>query len=168
MRGVEYSGLTAVDGPIVVVRRSENSFYDEVVYVRDKNGEKKTGRIIDLNETAAVVQIFGSTTGLDLDSTTVEFLEEPLELRVGRGLLGRIFNGLGEPIDGYPEIISSRKVNVNGNPINPYARVYPRDFIQTGISSIDGMNTLIRGQKLPPKGSRSCGACAHCRRHGRR
>ena len=149
MRGVEYSGLTAVDGPIVVVRRSENSFYDEVVYVRDKNGEKKTGRIIDLNETAAVVQIFGSTTGLDLDSTTVEFLEEPLELRVGRGLLGRIFNGLGEPIDGYPEIISSRKVNENGNPINPYARVYPRDFIQTGISSIDGMNTLIRGQKLP-------------------
>lgn len=149
MRGVEYSGLTAVDGPIVVVRRSENSFYDEVVDVRDKNGEKKTGRIIDLNETAAVVQIFGSTTGLDLDSTTVEFLEEPLELRVGRGLLGRIFNGLGEPIDGYPEIISSRKVNVNGNPINPYARVYPRDFIQTGISSIDGMNTLIRGQKLP-------------------
>lgn len=149
MRGVEYSGLTAVDGPIVVVRRSENSFYNEVVYVRDKNGEKKTGRIIDLNETAAVVQIFGSTTGLDLDSTTVEFLEEPLELRVGRGLLGRIFNGLGEPIDGYPEIISSRKVNVNGNPINPYARVYPRDFIQTGISSIDGMNTLIRGQKLP-------------------
>ncbi|WP_443736505.1 V-type ATP synthase subunit B [Treponema sp.] len=149
MRGVEYSGLTAVDGPIVVVRRSENSFYDEVVYVRDKNGEKKTGRIIDLNETAAVVQIFGSTTGLDLDLTTVEFLEEPLELRVGRGLLGRIFNGLGEPIDGYPEIISSRKVNVNGNPINPYARVYPRDFIQTGISSIDGMNTLIRGQKLP-------------------
>ena len=149
MRGVEYSGLTAVDGPIVVVRRSENSFYDEVVYVRDKNGEKKTGRIIDLNETAAVVQIFGSTTGLDLDSTTVEFLEEPLELRVGRGLLGRIFNGLGEPIDGYPEIISSRKVNVNGNPINPYARVYPRDFIQTRISSIDGINTLIRGQKLP-------------------
>ena len=149
MRGVEYSGLTAVDGPIVVVRRSENSFYDEVVYVRDKNGEKKTGRIIDLNETAAVVQIFGSTTGLDLDATTVEFLEEPLELRVRRGLLGRIFNGLGEPIDGYPEIISSRKVNVNGNPINPYARVYPRDFIQTGISSIDGMNTLIRGQKLP-------------------
>ena len=79
----------------------------------------------------------------------MEFLEEPMELRVGKGLLGRIFNGLGEPIDGYPQIISDKKVNVNGNPINPYARVYPRDFIQTGISSIDGMNTLIRGQKLP-------------------
>ena len=149
MKGIEYAGLNAVDGPIVVVKRSENSFYDEVVYVRDKNGEKKTGRIIDLNKDTAVVQVFGTTTGLDLEETTVEFLDEPMELRVGHGLLGRIFNGLGEPIDGYPPIISSKKVNVNGNPINPYARVYPRDFIQTGISSIDGMNTLIRGQKLP-------------------
>lgn len=149
MKGIEYSGLDSVDGPIVVVKRSENSFYDEVVYVRDKTGEKRTGRIIDLNEETAVVQIFGTTTGLDLESTTVEFLEEPMELRVGKGLLGRIFNGLGKPIDGYPEIISDKKINVNGCPINPYARVYPRDFIQTGISSIDGMNTLIRGQKLP-------------------
>ena len=149
MKGIEYSGLDSVDGPIVVVKRSENSFYDEVVYVRDKTGEKRTGRIIDLNEETAVVQIFGTTTGLDLESTTVEFLEEPMELRVGKGLLGRIFNGLGKPIDVYPEIISDKKINVNGCPINPYARVYPRDFIQTGISSIDGMNTLIRGQKLP-------------------
>src|SRR5574344_1763750 len=149
MKGIEYSGLSMVDGPIVAVNRSENSFYGETVYVRDKAGEKRTGRIIDINEKSAVVQIFGTTTGLDLESTSVEFLEEPMELRVGTGLLGRIFNGLGEPIDGYPDIISSRKVNVNGNPINPYARVYPRDFIQTGISSIDGMNTLIRGQKLP-------------------
>ncbi|MCQ2247656.1 MAG: V-type ATP synthase subunit B [Treponema sp.] len=149
MKGIEYSGLASVDGPIVVVKRSENSSFDEVVYVRDKNGEKRTGRIIDLSEEYAVVQIFGSTTGLDLESTTVEFLEEPMELRVGKGLLGRIFNGLGKPVDGYPEIISDRKINVNGYPLNPYARVYPRDFIQTGISSIDGMNTLIRGQKLP-------------------
>ena len=149
MKGIEYAGLESVDGPIVVVKRCENSSFDEDVYVRDKFGEKRTGRIIDLNEDAAVVQIFGSTTGLDLESTTVEFLEDPMELRVGKGLLGRIFNGLGKPIDGYPEIISDKKVNVNGCPINPYARVYPRDFIQTGISSIDGMNTLIRGQKLP-------------------
>lgn len=149
MKGLEYKGLLQVDGPIVVVKRTPASFYDEVVYVRDKNGEKKTGRIIDINEENAVVQVFGSTTGLDLDDVSIEFLDEPMELRVGKGLLGRIFNGLGEPVDGYPEIISSKKVNVNGNPINPYARVYPRDFIQTGISSIDGMNTLIRGQKLP-------------------
>ena len=149
MKGIEYAGLESVDGPIVVVKRSENSSFDEVVYVRDKNGEKRTGRIIDLNEESAVVQIFGSTTGLDLNESSIEFLEEPMELRVGKGLLGRIFNGLGKPVDGYPEIISDKKINVNGNPINPYARVYPRDFIQTGISSIDGMNTLIRGQKLP-------------------
>lgn len=149
MKGIEYKGLEKVDGPIIVVKRTPNSFYDEVVYVRDKTGEKKTGRIIDLNEDTAVVQVFGSTTGLDLEGTSVEFLDKPMELRVGKGLLGRIFNGLGEPIDGYPPVISSTKINVNGNPINPYARVYPRDFIQTGISSIDGMNTLIRGQKLP-------------------
>ena len=149
MKGIEYKGLLQVDGPIVAVKRTPSSFYDEVVYVRDKNGEKKTGRIIDINEETAIVQIFGSTTGIDLKDTTVEFLSKPMELRVGRGLMGRIFNGLGEPVDGYPDIVSSKKVNVNGMPINPYARVYPRDFIQTGISSIDGMNTLIRGQKLP-------------------
>ena len=149
MKGVEYRGVTSIDGPIIIVRRTEKIFYGETVYVRDRNGEKRTGRVIDLSETAAVVQIFGTTTGLDLGETTYEFLDQPLELRVGEGLLGRIFNGLGEPIDGYPQIISNEKVNVNGNPINPYARIYPRDFIQTGISSIDGMNTLIRGQKLP-------------------
>ncbi len=149
MKGIEYTGLYQVDGPIIVAQRTPDSFYDEIVYVRDKNGEKKTGRIIDINDKTAVVQVFGGTTGLDLDSTSVEFLDKPMELRVGRGLLGRIFNGLGEPIDGYPDIVSSTKVNVNGLPINPYARVYPRDFIQTGISTIDGMNTLIRGQKLP-------------------
>src|SRR5574344_474397 len=149
MKGIEYRGITSVDGPIVVVRRTENVTYNETVYVRDRNGVKRTGRVIDLNESTCVVQIFGSTTGLDLDDTTVEFLNEPMELRVGDGLLGRIFNGLGEPIDGFPQIVSSKKIDVNGMPINPFARVYPKDFIQTGISSIDGMNTLIRGQKLP-------------------
>ena len=149
MKGVEYKGVNAVDGPIIIVRRSENVFYGEIVDVRDRYGQKRTGRIIDISEEYAVVQIFGSTTGIDLSESHVEFLDTPMELRVGEGLLGRIFNGLGHPIDGYPEIISSKKVNVNGYPINPYARVYPRDFIQTGISSIDGMNTLIRGQKLP-------------------
>jgi len=149
MKGVEYKGLSSVDGPIIVVKRSENIFYNEIVYVRDRFGEKKTGRVIDLNEDTAIVQVFGTTTGLDLNETSVEFLSEPMELRVGEGLLGRIFNGLGEPIDNLPPIVSSKKVDVNGMPINPFARVYPRDFIQTGISSIDGMNTLIRGQKLP-------------------
>lgn len=149
MKGVEYKGITSVDGPIIVLKRTENVFYNETVCVRDRYGEKRIGKVVDISEEAVVVQIFGSTTGLDLQAATFEFLDEPLELRVGEGLLGRVFNGLGKPIDGYPEIISSKKMNVNGYPINPFARVYPRDFIQTGISSIDGMNSLVRGQKLP-------------------
>ena len=149
MKGMEYRGIKSVDGPIVIVKRSDNVFYGEIAAVRDRTGEKRTGRVIDVSDEFAVVQIFGSTSGIDLENTTVEFLDSPMELRVSEGLLGRIFNGLGKPIDGYPEIISSKKINVNGYPINPYARVYPRDFIQTGISAIDGMNTLIRGQKLP-------------------
>ena len=149
MKGVEYRGVQSVDGPVIIVRRTEDVFYGETVAVRDRFGEKRIGRVIDISEEYAVVQIFGSTSGIDIDDSSVEFLDSAMELRVGDGLLGRIFNGLGEPIDGHPAIISSKKVNVNGYPINPYARVYPRDFIQTGISSIDGMNTLIRGQKLP-------------------
>ena len=149
MKGTEYRGVTSVDGPIVVLKRTENVFYNETVCVRDRFGEKRIGKIVDISQDAVVVQIFGSTIGLDLDDVSFEFLDEPLELRVGEGLLGRVFNGLGEPIDGYPQIISSEKRNVNGNPMNPYARIYPRDFIQTGISAIDGMNSLVRGQKLP-------------------
>ena len=149
MKGTEYRGVTSVDGPIVILKRTENVFYNETVCVRDRFGEKRIGKIVDISQDAVVVQIFGSTIGLDLDDVTFEFLDEPLELRVGEGLLGRVFNGLGEPIDGYPQIISSEKRNVNGNPMNPYARIYPRDFIQTGISAIDGMNSLVRGQKLP-------------------
>ena len=149
MKGVEYRGVTSVDGPIVIVQRTENIFFKETVYVRDRLGEKRLGRVIDLSEKAAVIQIFGNTTGIDLSESTFEFLDKPLELRVGEGLLGRVFNGLGEPVDGYPAIVSSNFVNVNGYPINPYSRSYPRDFIQTGVSAIDGMNSLVRGQKLP-------------------
>ena len=149
MKGIEYRGVQSVDGPVVAVKRTENVFYNETVCVRDKKGEKKIGRVIDLSKDAAVVQIFGDTTGIDISSSTFEFLDEPLRLRVGEGLLGRIFNGLGEPLDGYPPIISSEMEDVNGSPINPYSRDYPHDFIQTGISAIDGMNSLVRGQKLP-------------------
>lgn len=149
MKGVEYKGIESIEGPIVVVRRSENVSFGEMVSIRDRFGEKRVGRIIDLSSEYAVVQVFGSTTGIDQKESQIEFLETPMELSVGRGLLGRVFNGLGKPTDGYPDIVSSRKMNVNGSPINPYARVYPEDFIQTGVSSIDGMNTLIRGQKLP-------------------
>jgi len=149
MRGIEYKGLRRIEGPVVITTHSSNAGYNEMVAVYDRDNNKRLGRILDLSENFAAIQIFGSSSGLSVDDSRVEFLEKPMELRVGMGMLGRIFNGLGEPVDGYGNIFSSKTYDINGFPINPYARTYPRDFIQTGISSIDGMNTLIRGQKLP-------------------
>jgi V/A-type H+-transporting ATPase subunit B len=134
---------------VVITARSKNVGFNEVVAVYDRDEGRRLGRVVDMSDQWSAIQIFGSNTGLSADETRVEFLGKPMELRVGVGLLGRIFNGLGEPIDGYGDIFSSTCLDVNGLPINPYARTYPRDFIQTGISAIDGMNTLIRGQKLP-------------------
>ncbi|GHU81051.1 V-type ATP synthase subunit B [Spirochaetia bacterium] len=149
MRGIEYRGLSRIEGPVVITHRSRNVGFNEVVAVYDRDEGRRLGRVVDMSEDWTAIQIFGSNTGLSADDARVEFLEKPMEIRVGPGLLGRIFNGLGEPIDGYGNILSSTCLDVNGLPINPYARTYPRDFIQTGISAIDGMNTLIRGQKLP-------------------
>ncbi|MDR1868257.1 MAG: V-type ATP synthase subunit B [Treponema sp.] len=149
MKGIEYRGVNRIEGPVVVTARSKNVGYNEVVAVYDRQDGRRLGRVIDLSDEWAVVQVFGNTTGLSADDSRVEFLERPMELRVGNELLGRIFNGLGQAIDGLGDIFSSTRFDVNGTPINPYARIYPRDFIQTGISAIDGMNTLIRGQKLP-------------------
>jgi V/A-type H+-transporting ATPase subunit B len=149
MRGLEFKGLSTVEGPIIVLKREENVGYGEIVTIRDKNGEKKIGRVMELSEESAAVQVFGTTSGMSTEDTTVEFRERPLELLVSEDMLGRIYDGLGRPIDGYAEPFSSTFYDINGDPINPYARVYPQDFIQTGISAIDGMNTLIRGQKLP-------------------
>ncbi|MDR2418626.1 MAG: V-type ATP synthase subunit B [Treponema sp.] len=149
MKGIEYRGLTRIEGPVVITARSKNVGFNEVVAVYDREEGRRLGRVVDMSEDWTAIQIFGSNTGLSADEARVEFLGKPMELRVGMGLLGRIFNGLGEPIDGYGNIFSSTCFDVNGQPINPYARTYPRDFIQTGISAIDGMNTLIRGQKLP-------------------
>jgi len=149
MRGIEYKGLERIEGPVVITSRSHNVGFNEVVAVYDRENNKRLGRVLDLSKDWAAVQIFGNSTGLSAEDSRVEFLDRPMEIRVGSGLLGRVFNGLGEPIDGYGNIFSSKTYDINGLPINPYARTYPRDFIQTGISSIDGMNTLIRGQKLP-------------------
>jgi len=149
MRGVEYKKLSRIEGPVVITAKCHDVSYNEMVNVYDRDGNKRLGRVLDLSDDWAAIQIFGSSSGLSADDSRVEFLERPMELRVGNGLLGRVFNGLGEPIDGFGNIFSSQYRDINGLPINPYARAYPRDFIQTGISSIDGMNTLIRGQKLP-------------------
>ena len=149
MRGVQYQGLRSVQGPIVVLERKEDIAFGELVTVFDREGAPRTGRVVEIGETYAAIQVFGSTTGLSTEQCSVEYHGRPMELAVSTDMLGRVFNGLGEPADGYPAPFTSTSLDVNGMPINPGSRVYPRDFIQTGISTIDGLNTLIRGQKLP-------------------
>jgi V/A-type H+/Na+-transporting ATPase subunit B len=149
MRGLEHRGLEHAEGPIVIAARRETAGMGELAAIYGRDGARRVGRVVDTSDDAIAIQLFASNAGLSLDDTRVELLGTPLELRVGADLLGRVFDGLGKPSDGYPEILSSDRRDVNGDPINPAARVYPRDFIQTGVSAIDGMNTLIRGQKLP-------------------
>ncbi|MEN6477516.1 MAG: V-type ATP synthase subunit B [Rectinema sp.] len=149
MRGLEHKGLMRAEGPIIVARKTEPIGYSELVRVLDREGRVRIGKVVDLSESAVAIQLFSDNSGISLDEARVEYLGHPLEIRLAPDILGRIFDGLGRPSDGYPEILSSDRRDINGRPINPAARIYPRDFIQTGISAIDGMNTLIRGQKLP-------------------
>jgi len=145
----EYKTIAEVSGPLVVVDNVSNISYGEIVQVETGDGTIKNGQVLDSMETKAVVQIFEGTSGIDVKNTKVRFLGETMKIPVSASMLGRIFNGAGKPIDKGPEIIPEDRLDINGYPINPTARQFPREFIQTGISAIDGMNTLVRGQKLP-------------------
>lgn len=145
---VYIKGLTKISGPIIALEHIEGAKYDELVEVMDEFNQIKYGRIIEMSEDKVLVQMFDKTEGLDLTNTKTHFTGKPIELGVSEALLGRQFNGLGQVLEG-PPIHVEKKVDINGRVINPVARVYPEDFINTGISSIDGLNTLIRGQKLP-------------------
>ncbi len=147
--GQEVVGVGRIEGPIMVVEGASNVSYDEVVDIQDSRGEHRRGRVLEVGEGFAVVQVFAGSTGLSIDGTRVRFLGNTLHMPVAEEMLGRIFDGLGNPIDGGPEPLTDTYRDVNGQPINPTARIYPRDYIQTGISTIDGVNTLLRGQKLP-------------------
>ncbi|MFN2298936.1 MAG: V-type ATP synthase subunit B [Anaerolineales bacterium] len=147
--GQEVLGVQRIEGPLVVVERAGSVGYDEVVEVADAQGRLRTGRILEAGESTAVVEVFAGTTGLSVDGTRVRFLGRTLHIPVAEEMLGRVFDGLGNPIDGGPEPLSDEYADINGQPINPTARVYPQDYIQTGISVLDGMNTLVMGQKLP-------------------
>src|SRR4029453_1801769 len=147
--GQEVVGVGRIEGPILIVEGATNVSYDEVVEIRDSRGQLRRGAVLEVGEGTAVVQVFAGSTGLSVDGTRIRFLGNTLHLPVAEERLGRIFDGLGNPIDGGPEPLTDRYADVNGQPINPTARVYPRDYIQTGISTIDGLNTLLRGQKLP-------------------
>lgn len=145
----EYKTTKEITGPLLVVENVEGVAYDELVEIEMSSGEKRRGKVLEVNGDMAVVQVFEGTEGLDVPSTKVRFQGDVLKLPVSGDLLGRTFSGGGQPIDGKPEIIPDEERDINGSPINPAARAYPDDFIQTGISTIDGMNTLVLGQKLP-------------------
>jgi V/A-type H+-transporting ATPase subunit B len=145
----EYEGLQKIKGPLIFIENIKNVGFEEMVEITHPNGEKRHGRVLEVGSDIAVVEVFEGTSGLNTTTTKVRFLGEALRLPVTTDMLGRVFNGIGLPIDGGAEPITDIHRDINGAPINPIIREYPRDFIQTGISSIDMMNTLVRGQKLP-------------------
>ncbi len=147
--GLEYVGAGRIDGPLVLVEKIRDVGYDELVEILDPSGMPRLGRVLDISDNQAVVQVLEGTSGLSTQEVRTRFLGESFCINVSRQMLGRVFDGLGRPTDGGPPPLSSERRDVNGMPINPYARRYPREFIQTGVSAIDGMNALVRGQKLP-------------------
>ncbi len=145
----EYETIKEIRGPLLIVEKVADVAYDELVSIELPSGERRSGRVLEVGLGYAVVQVFEGTLGISPSGTRVRFLGRTMEIPVSEDMLGRVFDGLGRPIDGGPEIIAEEKRDVNGAPLNPAARKYPEDFIQTGVSAIDGMNTLVRGQKLP-------------------
>lgn len=145
----EYRTIQEVSGPLMIVRDVENVTYNELGEIELANGETRRCRVLEIEGTNAVVQLFESSTGINLEESKVRFSGRQMELGVSEDMLGRVFDGLGRPIDGGPELIPEKRLDVNGAPMNPAARAFPAEFIQTGISAIDGLNTLVRGQKLP-------------------
>jgi len=145
----EYLTISSVSGPLVVVEKTEDVKYAELVEVEFSDGQIRRGKVLEVSEDKALVQMFEGTLGLDVVGSKVRFLGRTQELGVSPDLLGRIFDGAGRPRDNGPAIIALKRLDINGSPINPSSRAYPSEFIQTGISTIDGMNPLVRGQKLP-------------------
>ena len=148
-RGLQYRGAARIEGPLVAVERVRDVGYDEVAEIVGADGRPRLGRVLDISRDRAIVQVLEGTGGLSPRGVRVRFLGETLRLAVSRDMLGRVFDGLGRPADGGSPPLGSDLRDVNGSPINPDARRYPREFIQTGLSAIDGMNAMVRGQKLP-------------------
>ena len=145
----EYRTIEEAAGPLLLVKYVENVTYGELAEIRLANGEKRRCRVLEIDGTNALVQLFENAAGINLKDSAVVFSGHQMELGVSEDMLGRVFDGLGRPIDDGPEIIPEMRLDVNGLPMNPVARKYPQEFIQTGVSAIDGLNTLVRGQKLP-------------------
>ena len=146
---IEYLGLSKINGPLIVLEGVQDAFYDEVVEFVINGKDRRIGRIIEIYEDKAVIQVFEGTEGMSLKNTHTKLTGHPMEIGLSPEILGRTFNGIGQPIDGLGDITPEVNLNINGLPLNPVAREYPRNYINTGISAIDGLTTLIRGQKLP-------------------
>lgn len=145
----EYKTISEVAGPLMIVRGVDGVAYDELGEIELPDGETRRCKVLEVNGNDVVVQLFENTAGINLEESKVRFLGHAQQLGVSEDMLGRVFSGMGKPIDGGPELIAEKKMDINGLPMNPSARVYPDEFIQTGVSAIDGLNTLVRGQKLP-------------------
>ncbi len=145
----EYKTIREVVGPLMLVDKVEGVKYDELVRIRQANGEERVGKVLEIDGDRALVQLFDSAQGLKISDAKAMFLGRGIELKLAPEILGRVFDGMGRPIDGGGEIIPKKSADINGTPLNPVARDYPSEFIETGISAIDGLNTLVRGQKLP-------------------
>ena len=145
----EYKTIREVVGPLMLVTGVEGVKYDELVKIKQASGEERIGKVLEINEDKALVQLFDSSQGLKIDDSKALFLGHGIEIKLSSDILGRVFDGMGRPIDGGSEIIPDKLADINVTPLNPVARNYPSEFIQTGISAIDGLNTLVRGQKLP-------------------
>ncbi len=145
----EYKTIREVVGPLMLVDKVEGVKYDELVKIRQANGEERIGKVLEIDGDRALVQLFDSAQGLKISDSKAMFLGRGIELKLAPEILGRVFDGMGRPIDGGGEIIPKKTLDINGTPLNPVARDYPSEFIETGISAIDGLNTLVRGQKLP-------------------
>lgn len=146
---LQYVGLSEINGPLVVLDDVDGVSYDEVVEMRLEDGSVRTGRVVEISGKKAILQVFEGTKSLSLKNTKTRFLGKPMEMPLSMEVLGRVFNGAGRPIDGLGEIFAEKSADINGKPLNPVSRSYPRNYINTGISSIDALMTLIRGQKLP-------------------
>ena len=145
----EYRTVSEVVGPLMIVDQVEGVHYNELVEIKLHDGTTRQGQVLEVQEDKAMVQLFEGSSGINLEKAKVRFTGRPLELPVSEDMVGRIFNGMGKPIDGGPEIIPEKYLDIDGQAINPVSRDYPDEFIQTGISAIDHLNTLVRGQKLP-------------------
>jgi len=145
----DYISVSDIVGPLLVVQGVEGVGYEELAEIELPTGERRAGQVLEISKDAALVQIFGHSAGIGVEGTRVRFLGRGIELAVSPDILGRVFDGLGRVIDGGPRLVADKLLDINGQPINPCARDYPAEFIQTGVSAIDGLNTLVRGQKLP-------------------